>query len=175
MRKPSPAFILALIALFVAMGGTVYAGSKLSGKTIKKSSLPGNRVKKNSLTGRQVNEGSLATVPRAEAANKPLAYGLVANGSTGALDAADSYNLKSAKAAGGGRYCFEVLSGGPPHNIQVSQELGEAPEGSSPAQVRIPPEAGFGCPAGVDDFAVQAWDGGAAPSGQNQGFFVLVY
>jgi hypothetical protein len=175
MRKPSPAFILALIALFVAMGGTVYAGSKLSGKTIRKSSLPGNRVKKDSITGRQVNEGSLGTVPHAAIADKPLAYGLV-RGTNGALTASTSYNLKSAKVSTtGGRYCFELLSGGPPHDVQITQQLGEAPEGSSPGQAQLPPAPSFGCPPGTDDLAVQTWDGGPAPQGQDQGFFLLVY
>jgi hypothetical protein len=59
-RRPSPAMIIALIALFAAVGaGTVYAAHKTSGKTIKKNSLPGNRVKKGSLTTKQVKDGSL--------------------------------------------------------------------------------------------------------------------
>lgn len=71
--------VIALIALFVALGGTVYAAGKINGKQIKASSLPGNRlkpktitagkikaktltgnqVKKESLTGAQIKKGSL--------------------------------------------------------------------------------------------------------------------
>jgi hypothetical protein len=32
--------IVALLALFVALGGTVYAASTISGKSVKKNSLP---------------------------------------------------------------------------------------------------------------------------------------
>jgi hypothetical protein len=30
-RRPSPALVIALIALFISLGGTVYAASKISG------------------------------------------------------------------------------------------------------------------------------------------------
>lgn len=61
--------VIACLALFVALGGTVYAAGKINGKQIKRSSLPGNRIKPktvpanrikpSSLTGRQVKANSL--------------------------------------------------------------------------------------------------------------------
>jgi hypothetical protein len=61
--------VVACLALFIALGGSVYAAGTISGKQIKKSSLPGNRikpktipanrVKPSSLTGRQVKPSSL--------------------------------------------------------------------------------------------------------------------
>jgi hypothetical protein len=64
--------VIACLALFVALGGSVYAAQKISGKQIKKSSLPGNRlkpktvpanrIKPNSLSGAQINEGTLVGV-----------------------------------------------------------------------------------------------------------------
>jgi hypothetical protein len=59
VRWPSPAMAVALLALFVAMGGSVYAANQINGKSIKKNSLPGNRVKKNSLAGNRVKKNSL--------------------------------------------------------------------------------------------------------------------
>jgi hypothetical protein len=50
---------IAFIALFVALGGTVYAAGKLSGAQIKPNSLPGNRVVAGSITDKQVKRGSL--------------------------------------------------------------------------------------------------------------------
>jgi hypothetical protein len=62
---------IACLALFVALGGTVYAAGKISGKQIKRGSLPGNRIKPKSiagnrlklktLTGRQVKPNSLGS------------------------------------------------------------------------------------------------------------------
>jgi hypothetical protein len=61
--------VIACLALFVALGGTVYAAGKINGKQIKRSSLPGNRIKPKtiqpnrikpkSLTGRQIKADSL--------------------------------------------------------------------------------------------------------------------
>ena len=58
--RPSPAMIVALVALFAAAGvGSAYAASKINGATVKKNSLPGNRVEKKSLPGNRVKQNSL--------------------------------------------------------------------------------------------------------------------
>jgi hypothetical protein len=49
LRRPSHATLVAYLALFVALGGSVYAANRISGK----------RLKPNSVTGRQVKESSL--------------------------------------------------------------------------------------------------------------------
>jgi hypothetical protein len=51
--------VLSLVALFVALGGSVYAAGKINGSQIKANSLPGNRVKAKTLTAKQVKPGSL--------------------------------------------------------------------------------------------------------------------
>ncbi len=84
--RHSPALVVSAIALFVALGGTVYAAKKaqISGKAIRAKSLPGNRLKLHSvpanrlkagvlggaristpLTGRDINELTLGQVPNA--------------------------------------------------------------------------------------------------------------
>lgn len=52
LRGPSPAVILALVALFAALGGTSYAAVKITGKNVKNSSLTGKDIKNKSLTPR---------------------------------------------------------------------------------------------------------------------------
>jgi len=53
-RRPSPALVVACLALFVALGGTVLAATKIDGRTIKVKSLPGNRVAVASLPGNRL-------------------------------------------------------------------------------------------------------------------------
>jgi hypothetical protein len=75
LRYPSPALVIALIALFVALGGGAYAalriGSKqiannsVRSKDVRNRSLAGRDIKFDSLRGRQVDEPSLGRVPRA--------------------------------------------------------------------------------------------------------------
>jgi hypothetical protein len=74
LRFPRPkitsAHVLSLIALFVALGGTVYAAGAVNGKLIRKGSIPGNRLRADGVTGAQVNEASLGAVPRAQSADQ---------------------------------------------------------------------------------------------------------
>jgi hypothetical protein len=51
---------VALVALFFALGGSVYAASnKISGSQIKPKSLPGNRIKPQTVTGTQIKNGAV--------------------------------------------------------------------------------------------------------------------
>jgi hypothetical protein len=68
--RHSPALVVAVIALFVALGGSVYAAkkAKLDGKTIRAKSIPGNRLKPHSIAANRLQPGVL----RAPAATGPL-------------------------------------------------------------------------------------------------------
>lgn len=59
LRRPSASMVVALIALFVALGGSSYAALTITGKNIKNGSITGKDVKKGSLTGKQIKKGSL--------------------------------------------------------------------------------------------------------------------
>jgi hypothetical protein len=64
MRLPSPALVVAGLALFVALGGTVYAAKKarIDGKAVKVKSLPGNRLKVKSIPANRLKPGVLKGV-----------------------------------------------------------------------------------------------------------------
>ena len=62
-RRPSPAMIVAMLALVVALGGTAYAAGRINGNSIEKQSIGGGKLKKQTLTGYQVNVNKLGTVP----------------------------------------------------------------------------------------------------------------
>jgi hypothetical protein len=51
--------VVACLALFVALGGTVLAATKIDGRTIKVKSLPGNRVAVASLPGNRLAPGTI--------------------------------------------------------------------------------------------------------------------
>jgi hypothetical protein len=67
-HRPSPAMVVALLSLFVALGGSGYAAVVLNGKNLKNRSVAGKKLKNNTLTGRQIRESTLGTVPRARQA-----------------------------------------------------------------------------------------------------------
>jgi hypothetical protein len=114
MRLPSPALAIAAVALFVALGGSVYAAqkAKLNGRAIKVKSLPGNRLKPGSvaasrltpgllsalgrhsgpITGAEINELSLGQVPNA-------AHAETADTAQSAVDAETALNAVNAVTA----------------------------------------------------------------------------
>lgn len=53
------ALVIALFALFIAMGGPAWAAEKINGANIKKSSVTGKQIKNSSLAGADVKNGSL--------------------------------------------------------------------------------------------------------------------
>ena len=67
-RRPSPAMVVALIALVAALAGTAYAAQSINGGAIKKQTIGGGKLKKDTLTGFQINNNKLGTVPTANVA-----------------------------------------------------------------------------------------------------------
>jgi hypothetical protein len=63
--RPTPALIVATLALVVALGGTSYAAVKIDGSAIADHSIAGDKLKKNTVTGKQIKESSLDPVPQA--------------------------------------------------------------------------------------------------------------
>jgi hypothetical protein len=64
MRKPSPALLIALLALFVSLGGTGYAVSQLpknsvGNKQLKKNAVTSTKVKDRSLLAKDFKQGQL--------------------------------------------------------------------------------------------------------------------
>lgn len=54
VRRPSPAMLVALVALFVALGGSSYAALNLP-----KNSVGSKQLKKNAVSSKKVRNGSL--------------------------------------------------------------------------------------------------------------------
>jgi hypothetical protein len=61
--------VVALLALFVALGGSAYAVSQINGKQIKNRTIAAKKIVKNTLTGTEINESKLGQVPNAQHAN----------------------------------------------------------------------------------------------------------
>src|SRR6478672_2682546 len=113
MRSRLPT-LLSAIALFAALGGTVYAAARIDGRAVRVGSLPGNRLKPRSvaanrlkpgvlrkiaggpaapLTGEEIDERSLGQVPSA-------AYAEAAGSAQTAVDAQTAVNAVNAVDAG---------------------------------------------------------------------------
>jgi hypothetical protein len=86
---PSPAMAVALLALFMAMGGSAYALVVTSGsiknntirsQDVRNGGLVGKDARANGFGGRAIKESTLATVPGALVAHGSARYTVVATG-----------------------------------------------------------------------------------------------
>jgi hypothetical protein len=73
--RPSPALAVALLALFVAIGGTAYAATTINGSTITDHSVGGVKMINDTLGGTQIKESALAAVPNATHATNASTVG----------------------------------------------------------------------------------------------------
>src|SRR3954463_14909098 len=108
VRRPSPALVVAVVALVVALAGSADAVSHLiNGSKLAKRSVAGNRLKKNAVRGSEVKEPSLGKVPAAHRADQATSA-KAAGSATSAQNASKVGGLSaSALVQGGGkRFAF---------------------------------------------------------------------
>jgi hypothetical protein len=98
--RPSPALVVAFIALIFAMAGSAQASLHLiSGDSmIKKASLSGNRLRAHTVTGTQVNFAKLGKVPSAAQADSATSAGHAASADS-ATTASHAASADSATSA----------------------------------------------------------------------------
>ena len=121
-HRPSPAMVVACIALAVALGGTSYAATKLPAgsvgtKQLKKNAVTSPKVKNNALTGADVLESSLAQVPSAASAGNASN----AANATHATNADHATSASSATTAGTANAAFSTFHD---DSILLSDTLG---------------------------------------------------
>lgn len=137
--RASPSLVIAVIALFVALGGGYAIGAGFIGtgdlknqavtnKKIKKKTIKGNRVADNTLTGQQVNETSLSGAGTGLSTRQDGAASVpAATGTTTVLTLqvpAGSYvlNSKAVLAKGGTQsavQCFLVAGGDQDRSLEA--------------------------------------------------------
>lgn len=131
-RRPSPALVIACLALFVALGGTVLAATKIDGRTIKVKSLPGNRVAVGSLPGNRLKPG---TIPGSR-----LKPNSVTGEEIDATSLGQVPNADHATSADSARHAETAIAAD--HATDATTINGHA----------------VGCPAGTKEFAGACWE-----------------
>ena len=102
LRGPSPALVIALIALFVALGGTSFAAinalpkNSVGTKQLKKNAVTGVKIKNGAVTAAKINPSGL-TVPNATHATSADS----ATSATNATNATNATTAANANALGG--------------------------------------------------------------------------
>jgi len=104
---PSPAMVVACLALLVALGGTSYAAIKLPRNSVgniqlKRGAVTGIKVRNNTLTGRQINESRLGRVPSAASAATASTATTATTAASAPVSRLDYASAVVAVPAGGG-------------------------------------------------------------------------
>src|SRR5437588_13099901 len=79
-RRPSPALVISLIAVIVALGGTSYAAlsvpkNSVGTKQLKKGAVTTSKIKNGAVTGKKIKLSTLHAVPTAVTALNANALG----------------------------------------------------------------------------------------------------
>ena len=186
--RPSPAMVVALVALLVAMSGTAVAASKVlitSSSQIKNGAISSADLSKKarkSLTGKAGKTGAAgapgpagangtngaAGAPGKDGANgSAVAYARISpNGTVTDSKGIDAANVVVGNAAG--QFCFRNLAF-VPHNIQVSIAYAGSGNAHMTTQSDLGAPAGNVCPAGTAAF-VKTYDQQGGQAGE--AFFV---
>lgn len=137
-RHPSPAMVVAIIALVVALAGTAYAAQTINGGAIKKQTIGGGKLKQKTLTGFQINTNKLGVVPAAKRATQT--YWAVVNNPAGpgnaTLARASDAGIAAAEGGGGVAVTFPVNVTGCA-NVAGRNNAGTTVPGSGYAQTNV--------------------------------------
>jgi hypothetical protein len=134
-RRPSPAMVVSVIALIVALGGTAIAAQNINGGAIKKQTIGGGKLKQKTLTGFQINTNKLGTVPSARRASHTY-WAVVNNPSSpgnAALARASDEGISASEGGGAVTVTFPVNISGCA-NVSSRNNAGTTPPGAGTAQ-----------------------------------------
>jgi hypothetical protein len=139
-RAPSPAMVVAVIALIVALGGTAIAAQNINGGAIKKQTIGGGKLKQKTLTGFQINTNKLGVLPAAKRAahtywavvNNPASPG------NAALARASDEGISASEGGGAVTVTFPVNISGCA-DVAGRNNAGTTPPGAGTAQTNTSP------------------------------------
>jgi hypothetical protein len=174
LLTPSPAMVVACIALFVAMGGTGYAATQLGNRDGNMASISKKHKAKRGPRGKAGPagpQGPAGPSGPAGAAGTARAYARVA--ANGTIDPATSKNVISVSTAGGSLLCFKL--GFTPSSVIATIEgySSDQPSPISPPYGTVVSGIGKGtsvCPAGTDAYTATA---NATGTGERLPVFVV--
>jgi len=118
-KNLSFANLMAVIAVFIVIGGSAYAGTKINGKNLKNNSVPGKKLKTNSVKANKLNCPAAASTRTGALCYGPLQAS--SNWINAVQNGCPSQNLRLptngeallvVKAAGGETWTDDVISPG---------------------------------------------------------------
>lgn len=95
----NPASLIAMVALFAALGGVSYAAATIDGKDIKNGTVTGKKLKKGTITGAKVKADSIGGSKIKESTLGQVPSAASAQQAQSAVDAQNAVNAQNAQKA----------------------------------------------------------------------------
>jgi hypothetical protein len=159
LKTPSPALVISVIALVMAMAGTGYAAFKVGTKNIKNGAVTTKKLHNGAVTTKKIKNGAVTAATLDLGGASPAAFARIS--STGVLDVANSKNVGSVTPSGtAGIWC---ISGVPftPRGGQATVDYKAS--GNQFAQFATGTTGG--CPAGTQAFVSTRLNTGPSAAG----------
>jgi hypothetical protein len=169
---PSPAMVVALVALVMSLGGSAYAlvvtgkqirNNSVTAKDIRNRSLTGSDVRRDKLGGRSIKESSLGTVSSAFVAHGGTRFAVVNDG--GQL--VRGRDISSVARTGDGRY--QVIFNADMRSCAYFATVADASAGPPPQNSQI---SATSLATNVNGVAIRTENGGGVE--QNRPFHLIV-
>jgi hypothetical protein len=183
LRHLSFSNVIAMLALFVALGGAAYAGTTINGSSIKNGSIGGgklknetitaNKLKKGTLTGAQIapgsitsssiNESTLGIVPSAQNATtagtatkaKSATTAGTATTATSATTAKSAETAKHAETADSAKHAETATAA---THADSATTAGEAEKFGGKTAGELRAEFEISCPSATEFYGGMCWD-----------------
>lgn len=182
VRHLSFSNVIAVLALFVALGGAAYAGSKINGRSIVNGSIGGgklrnetitaNKIKKGTITGAQIQPGSissssidlstLTTVPSAQTA-QTATTATTAQSATNAVNATNATNAAKADSATTATTATSATTADTATRATEADRATTAGEAETLGG-RTAEELTVSCPADTELYGGMCWDESTRPA-----------
>lgn len=158
-RRPSPALVVAVVALVAALGGTAVAAKKIGGNEIKPDAIKKKHINDAAVRTEHIKD---ANVTASKLADEAQAYARVNQAGTVVSQAKGVVGVNRNAT---GRYCLDLSF---PPNTAVASVDQSAAAGGATLQTLVP--AHPSCPAPFNDATVFTF--GPANNTNNNGFYV---
>lgn len=153
VRHLSFSNVIAVIALFVALGGAAYAGSKINGKNIVNASIGGGKLKNETITAKKIKRGTITGAQIQEGSINSSAINLSTLGivpaATNATKADSATTAGTATSAETAKHATEA------DRATVAREA-EKLEGETGAELRN--ELTLSCSSTTEFYGGMCWD-----------------
>jgi hypothetical protein len=176
LRHLSFSNVIAMLALFIALGGAAYAGTKINGNSIKNGSIGGgklksdtitaNKLRKGTITGTQIAPGSISSssIDESTLGTVPSAQSATTAGTANKADSAGTADsAKSAERAKTADTASSAATANEAEHAETADRAGQAGEAET-LNGETAEQLTLSCQGDTEFYGGMCWDKSTRPA-----------